>query len=373
MLTIMSKKTKWLSILAIIATMPYCRKSEHLHPLKNFEQVNLVANTAGYHAAHIDATLQNAWGIAFGPSGIAWVNANGSGLSELYDQTGAAPRAGVTIPSPKAASGGTPTGIVFNGTSDFKLGNGNPARFIFVGEDGIISGWNGGDAAMIAKNDFPDAIYKGVTLAVDGSSNFLYTANFKERKIDVYDNNWNEVSKPFADPNLPADYSPFNIQNIDNKLYVTYAKKIGDETDETAGPGAGIVDIYNPDGTLMKRFATGGALNAPWGIVKAPASFFEEQDGDDNDEDHSWKPGKEHDNNGSVILVGNFGDGRINAYNASGHFLGPLRAHGAPIVIDGLWGLSFAPATATAVNPNWLFFAAGPKDEADGLFGYIEK
>ena len=347
-------KTHYLVIVALAITIQACNKNDH--PLKDFHQVNLVANKSGYGAPRIDNSLTNAWGIAFGPSGIAWVNSNGNGLSELYDKTGTSIRPGVTIPSPESATG-APTGIVFNGTTDFKLPNGNPAIFIFVGEDGIISGWNGGPAALIVKNDFPDAIYKGVALANDGGANFLYTANFKERKIDVYDNNWNEVNKPFIDPNIPADYSPFNIQNIDSKLYVMYAKKIGEATDETAGPGNGFVDVYNPDGSLIRRFASRGALNAPWGIAKAPAGFFDEEN----------KTGV------NVILIGNFGDGRINVYSYNGMWLGALRSHGAPIKIEGLWGISFAPATATTVNPNWLFFAAGPNDEADGLFGYIEK
>ncbi|MDN3655387.1 TIGR03118 family protein [Ferruginibacter paludis] len=344
----------WL-ILALLITIQACKKNDH--PLKDFQQVNLVANKAGYGAANTDASLVNAWGIAFGPSGIAWVNANGTGLSELYNKTGASVRPGVTIPSPESNTGGTPTGIVFNGTTDFLLPNGKPALFIFVGEDGIISGWNGGNGAVIVKNDFPDAIYKGVALANDGGANFLYAANFKERKIDVYDKNWNEVTRPFADPGLPSEYSPFNVQAIDNKLYVMYAKKVGDATDETTGPGNGYVDIYNPDGTLVSRLASRGALNAPWGITKAPAVFFDQENKTD----------------AGVLLVGNFGDGRINAFAANGRFLGALRAHGAPIEIPGLWGLSFAPATATTVDQGWLFFAAGPNDEADGLFGYIEK
>lgn len=348
-------KMHYLLVFALLITIGACKKTDHL--LKNFKQVNLVANKTGYGMAKVDTTLINAWGIAFGPSGIAWVNANGTGLSELYNASGVSVRPGVTIPAPESNTGGTPTGIVFNGTTDFKLSNGKPAFFIFAGEDGIISGWNGGNGALIAKNDFPNAIYKGVALANDGGANFLYTANFKERKIDVYDKNWGEVTKPFADPNLPADYSPFNIQAIDNKLYVLYAKKIGDARDETVGTGNGYVDIYNPDGSLIKRLASRGALNAPWGIAKAPAIFFDEENTADGD----------------VILVGNFGDGHINAYGSNGRYLGALKSHGAPIVIPGLWGISFAPATATMVDPGWLFFAAGPNDEADGLFGYIEK
>lgn len=348
-------KAAGLIVTLLLLGLQGCKKNEQ--QLKDFHQVNLVANTANYSSAVTDPTLLNAWGIAFSPSGIAWVNANGSGLSELYTKTGSAPRPGVNIPAPEAATGGTPTGIVFNGTPDFILPNGKAAAFIFVSEDGIISGWNGGNNAVIVKDDSPNAIYKGLALANDGGSNFLYAANFKQRTIDVYDKNWTEVTRSFKDPGLPADYAPFNIQAIDNKLYVLYAKKIGDATDETAGPGNGFVDMFNPDGTMIKRFAGRGALNAPWGITKAPAVFF----GTDG------KP------EADVLLIGNFGDGKINAFESDGRWIGPLRAHGAPIVIPGLWGLSFAPVTATTVDPSWLFFTAGPNDEADGLFGYIQK
>ena len=337
----------------------FLNSCKHKGPiLSRYRQTNLVANKPGYGMAKIDTTLTNAWGIAFGPSGIAWVNANGSGLSELYDKNGTSIRPGVNIPGPEFPKGnpGSPTGIVFSGGADFKI-NGKPAYFIFVAEDGIISAWSGGNDAIIAKDESTNAIYKGVALAEDAGANFLYAANFKTRQIDVFDHSWNKVSRPFTDPLLPADYSPFNIQNIDNKLYVLYAKKIGDERDETTGAGFGIVDIYNPNGMFVQRFISNGALNAPWGIAKAPAVFFDDRDNDSED----------------MILVGNFGDGKINAYHLNGTLKGPLSSHETPIVIAGLWGISFAPSTATSIDPGKLFFAAGPAKEADGLFGFIEK
>ena len=355
-----------LVLFACLLISPGCKKPLHL---KGFEQVNLVANKAGYGATLVDPQFVNGWGIAFAPSGPAWVSANGTGLSFIFNALGAEVRPPVTIPSPAAATGGQPTGAVFNSsTTDFKLKNGNAARFIFAGTDGVISGWNTGNAAELVLNDAPDAVYTGLAIASDGTANFIYAANFKEHKIDVYDKDWQEVDKPFMDPSIPAGYSPFNIQNIGGKLYVMYAK-VGDDGDEEVGPGNGYVDIYNPDGSFVQRFISRGALNAPWGVAQAPADFF------DNSNDNANDNKGNHGNAGSpVILVGNFGNGHINAYNENGVFLGELLIHGKqPVVIDGLWGISFAPATATTVNPGWLFFAAGPGDEKDGLFGYISK
>jgi len=339
--------------LLVLITLQACRKFPHLSPFANdFQQVNLVANNSSYGATTVDPNLLNGWGIAFAPSGPAWVSSNGAGLSNIYNAAGAILRPGVTIPTNAAPTGGAPTGAVFNGTTGFKLSNGNPAKFIFVGEDGVISGWNAGNGAEVAKNNM-GAVYKGITLATDGGVPFLYVANFIGKRVEVYDTLWNAVSKPFWDPGIPSDYSPFNIQSINGKIYVIYAK-LGTGLDEAHGPGTGIIDIYNPDGSLVRRFVSHGALNAPWGITWTPASFWTTPN-----------------STGTIILVGNFGDGRINAYDEQGFLLGPLRSGGKPIVIDGLWGLSFAPITATSVNPDWLFFAAGPKDEADGLFGYI--
>lgn len=324
--------------------------------LKDFTQVNLVGDNQEYNPARIDPLLVNAWGIAFSPTGIAWISAEDAGVSDVYNSEGMQILPAVSIPSPDGATGGHPTGVVFNGTSDFNLPNSNPARFIFAGDEGVISGWNGGPAAIKKVNNSPTAGYFGLALAIDGINHFLYAANFNEGKIDVFDKNWIKVTKPFSDPNLPVAYSPFNIQAIDNLLYVMYAK-VGSDGSEIHHPGFGLVDIYNPDGSFVKRFISNGQLNSPWGIAKAPAGFYGSGFGDV----------------GATYLVGNFGDGRINAYNEDGIFLGQLRSHGNPIVIDGLWGISFAPTTATTVDPNRLFFNAGPDEETHGLFGYIIK
>ncbi len=346
-------------MIALFIITPGCNK----HPvkiLKDFNQVNLVANNDEYNAVRVDPAFINGWGIAFSPGGTAWVSVEGSGLSEVWDKDGNVVLPAVSIPSVgDAATGGHPSGQVFNSSSDFKLPNGNPARFIFAGLDGIISGWNGGPGAVTAIDDSPSgAVYAGIAIAQDGGANFLYVANFSAHKIDVYDKEWAEVDKPFSDPHLPPGYSPFNIQNIGGLLYVMYAK-VGSDGDEEKGPGNGYVDIYNPDGSLVKRFASKGTLNAPWGVAQASPGFFAEDD--------------EMANTHNAILVGNFGDGRINVYDESGRFIGQLRSKNKPLEIDGLWGISFAPATATTVNPNWLYFAAGPDGEEHGLFGYISK
>ena len=324
--------------------------------LKDFTQVNLVGDNDEYNPAHIDPNLINGWGISFPSSGPAWVSSEGAGLSVIYTGDGSTARPPVVIPPAGSAPSSHPTGQVFNPTTDFKLPNGNPARFIFATAEGGVSGWNTGNNAVRMINDPGDA-YLGIALAADGGNNFLYVANFSEGEIEVFDKNWAEVEgKEFDDPDIPAGYSPFNIQAIDGKLYVMYAKVNPEEGEEEPGPGLGFVDIFNPNGTLVKRFISNGQLNAPWGIAKAPIGF--------------WGEGSENTN---VFLVGNFGDGRINAFDEDGNFLGQLRQHGNPIIIEGLWGIAFAPSTSTALNRNWLFFAAGPDDEEHGLFGYIKK
>jgi uncharacterized protein (TIGR03118 family) len=321
--------------------------------LKDFMQVNLVGSNDEYDPVRIDPLMVNGWGIAFSPTGTIWISAEATGVSTVYNKDGNQQLPAVSIPSPGGATGGHPTGQVFNGGTGFRLPNGNPARFIFAGADGVVSGWNGGTAAIRKIDNSPASVYLGMAIARDGTKDFIYLANFSQGRIDVYDTAWQAVSKPFIDPTIPGGYAPFNIQNIDGKLYVMYAK-VGVGAEEP-GPGNGYVSIFNPDGSFIKRFASRGQLNAPWGVAKAPASFW----GDSPMTD--------------VILIGNFGDGRINAFDDNGNFLGQLRAHGEPIVIDGLWAISFAPTTATAINPNWLYFAAGPDDEEEGLFGYITK
>jgi uncharacterized protein (TIGR03118 family) len=334
---------------------------------KNFTQVNLVSNNSTYGAAHVDPLLLNAWGLAFTPNGFAWISANGANVSDIYTGEGAQVRPAVTIPSATGPTGGTPTGVVFNGSnSNFILPapNNQAARFIFASEDGIISAWNGGagNSAVIVKDNSATSEYKGLALATNNGASFLYAANFRTAKIDVFDKDYNAVWMQFNDPQLPSGFAPFNVQNVDGMLYVTYAK-VGPTGDDVAGMGNGFVDIYNTDGSLVRRFVSAGQLNSPWGIAKAPATFF----GDDNDGDQN------------IILIGNFGNGHINAFHSDGKFMGELAQHptpmhpDVPLVIEGLWAISFAPVTATSIDPNRLYFTAGPNDEQDGLYGYIKR
>jgi uncharacterized protein (TIGR03118 family) len=347
--------------------------ADHLHKNKNaekylrdFEQVNLVGSTAAYDPARIDATLVNAWGIAFSSGGTAWVNATGTGLSFVLNAEGVQGRLPVAVPSPGGPTGGLPTGIIFNGTTGFLLSNGQPARFIFVGLDGILSGWNAGtgNVAETISNKSATSVYTGLAFNADAGASFLYAANFRTGKIDVYNSKFEEVTdKPFVDPALPAGYAPFNIQSIGSNLYVLYAK-VGPDGRDVPGVGNGYVSIFNSNGQFIRRFTSRGRLNAPWGIALAPASFFTGDDQVAGGNSSSPEP---------AILIGNFGDGRIHAYATDGRLLGPLQAQGKPMVIEGLWALSFAPTTATAVDPNRLYFAAGPDEEEQGLFGYITK
>jgi uncharacterized protein (TIGR03118 family) len=289
-------------------------------------------------------------------------------VSALYDREGATVRPPVNVPSPNDTIGGNPTGIVFNGSSDFVLANGGAARFIFVGIDGVLSGWNqqAGNNAELVKNNSETSAYTGLTLdSVDGNK-YLYAADFRDNKITVWDGNFQPVtSMSFSDPEIPAGYAPFNVQSVEGWIYVTYAK-VGEDGEEEAGDGLGYVSIFKPNGDFVGRFASKGALNAPWGVAKAPAGFFSgvEKDWEDSTGGkHMAAPS---------ILVGNFGNGYINVYAANGTWLGTLKSRGKPIQIEGLWAITFPPATSD-IDPERLYFAAGPNDEVDGLFGYIIK
>lgn len=324
--------------------------------LKNFVQLNLVGNSISNKPLNIDPDLVNAMGISFPPSGPAWVSSEGKGLGSAYNLDGLKVGSPVDIPHALNTTTGHPTGHVYNPTNDFKLPNGNPAVFIFATSDGIISGWNLGSSAVKKIDSSSGASYLGVTLANDGSDFFIYAANFAQNRIDVFDENWNQVNtKPFIDPDLPAGYSPFNIQIIsDGKLYVMYARKDATGKREI-GPGHGYINIFNTNGTLLKRFASKGKLNAPWGITVAPAGFWGE---------FSLTQIT------NVILVGNNGDGHINAFDENGNFIGPLSTNGKAIEIDGLWGITFPPITG--LNRYYLYFAAGPNNGSGGLVGRIK-
>jgi uncharacterized protein (TIGR03118 family) len=323
----------------------------------SYKQTNLVADTGSYGAARVDPNLLNAWGIAVNPNGIVWISANHAGATVVYDSTGKTLLGPVAIPFHGVHRGGSPSGVIFNNTkstTEFIVpSNQKAAIFIFAGEDGTISAWAGGDSTVtVADRSSSNAVYKGIALANDGTDNFLYAANFKGGKIDVFDKSFTYVTnKPFADPNIPGGFGPFNIVNIGGQLYVAYAKlKAPDNMDDQAGAGNGFVDVFNPNGTLVKRFASQGVLNSPWGLAQAPAGFGLPL--------HS-------------ILVGNFGDGRINVYDSTGVLEGALGNNGMAIVIDGLWALDFPFNDNPKSDPNKLYFTAGPMEENHGLFGYL--
>jgi uncharacterized protein (TIGR03118 family) len=309
-----------------------------------------------------DPHIVNGWGLALSPTSPMWVADNGTGLSTIYTGLGGISSLVVTIPPAPGNTQGKPTGIVFNTTSlatpDFLIPpSGAISRFIFATEDGLIAAWSGGATAVQV---YPPgggtpagAVYKGLALANNGSANFLYATDFVGDKIDVFDKNFALVTSPggFVDPDLQKDFSPFNIQNINGHLFVTYAKREDGEADETAGPSLGIVDEFDANGVLLRRFTQRGRLNAPWGVALAPASF-----------------GKF----GGALLIGNFGDGTINAFDPqTAEFLGQLKGpDNRALKVDGLWGMVFGN-DHNNLSSTTLYFAAGPDDESHGAFGSI--
>ena len=369
------------ALAAVLAAQAFSCNKPDIDPkdLRDFKQVNLVANTKEYNPKTIDPTLQNGFGTAWSPTGIAWVNSVLGHVSELYNGEGGIVRPPVNIPSRTDSVGGFPCGIVFSGGKNFKLGNGF-ATFLFTSFDGVLSGWNGGNNALPLRKP-AGASYTGLAIATDKGRNLIYGANFGLKKIDVWDTAFSLVPMTFKDPTLPSDYSPYNIQAVDKYLFVMYSK-LGADGHGVNGAGLGFVSVFNTDGSFVKRFASRGTLNNPWGVTMAPASFLTDNDvnhGDDgggtNYKDNSGSSNdyKNHDPKDPVVLVGNFGDGRINVYSADGQYLGQLQSHKHPIVIEGLWALSFAPSTATSIDPKRLYFSAGPDNEADGVFGYLIK
>jgi uncharacterized protein (TIGR03118 family) len=327
-------------------------------PAGFYMQTNLVSDIAGM-APKIDPNLKNPWGIVASSSGPFWVSDNATGLSTLYNGSGTPQSLVVTIPPP---TGGTPPaapdGIVFNSTTGFTVTEGTKtgaSAFIFTTEDGTISGWSPSvdstNAILAVDHSTSGAVYKGLALDSTAAGNFLLATNFNAGKIDVFNQNFApaQLQGSFTDPNLPAGYAPFNVAIINNKVFVTYALQDSAKHDDVAGPGNGYIDVYDTNGNFLSRFASQGALNSPWGLALAPSNFGTFS----ND-----------------LLVGNFGDGHITAFDPNtGAMLGQMtNASGQPIVIDGLWGLSFGNGGQSGPT-NSLYFTAGPNDEADGLFG----
>jgi uncharacterized protein (TIGR03118 family) len=319
-------------------------------------------------ADHMDASLRNPWGIVFNPNGAVWIANNKTNTSTLYDGTGAKVSLGsfpeVHLP-PGSNGDAAPTGIVFNSSSDFPISQPGvqaaaPAAsvFIFAGENGTIMGWSPavslGNAFVAYDDKTGGAIYKGLALAQNGQGNFLYATDFHNGKIDVFDKTFARVTLTgsFKDGDLPQGYAPFGIRNIQGNLYVTFAKQDGNRQDDVPGAGFGFVDVFDANGSLIRRIATRGSLNAPWGIALAPADFGQFS---------------------NRLLVGNFGDGTIDAFDpATGAFLGQLHAtNGQVLKLDNLWGLNFGNGVL-GQQTNSLFFTSGPGAEQHGLYGRID-
>ncbi len=315
--------------------------------ISGYAQQNLVSDLPNV-AQLTDPGLVNPWGIVQGPTPF-WISDNGMGLSTLYTGAGAkislsGPDGGVTVPSPSGLGAtGTPTGVIFNGNASAFGG----APFIFSTEDGTIATWSGGAAAVQEVNNSPGSVYKGLATL----NNTLYATNFRTGQVDMFDSSF-ALAGSFTDPTVPAGYAPFGIAAFNNQLYVTFALQDGTKHDDVAGAGHGFVDIFNPDGTFVNRLISMGSLNSPWGLALAPSSFGQF---------------------GGDLLVGNFGNGWINAFNPmTGAFIGSLMdSNGNPIVNDGLWGLAFGNGSVGA-GTNTLYFTAGLDDEQHGLFGRID-
>jgi len=314
-------------------------------------QENLVSDQPGV-AQLTDPQLVNAWGMSRGVNTPVWVSDNGADVTTVYNGAVGNPESAVAKVLTVSIPGGAPTGQVFNDTGAFVLpGTSTPARFIFIGEDGDLSAWAGGPAATLVGHT-DGAVYKGLALAHTPSGPRLLAANFHANRIDVFDDTFAPVPAggTFTDPTLPAGYAPFNVAEIRGQIFVSYAKQDAEGEDDVAGPAHGFVDVYTTSGALVKRFATHGVLNSPWGMTIAPANFGQFS-GD--------------------LLIGNFGDGRIHAFDPNtGDVLGILRGtSGAPLAIDGLWALMVGDAVAG--GPNSVWFSAGPDEEAHGLLGVL--
>jgi uncharacterized protein (TIGR03118 family) len=327
---------------------------------------NLVTDDQSVNSAQItDTSLKNPWGISQSTGSPFWVSDNGTGVATLYQVnpiTNATtkmivgsppdPSGGVVIPPPGS---GTPTGQVFNAAGAAAF---NGDTFLFVSEDGTISGWRNalGTRAEILQSPDIANVYKGAALDTTGGHSYLLSANFRAGTIDVLkgDTAAPGLAGRFLDPNTPAGYAPFNIQVLGNRIYVTYALQDTAKHDDVSGPGHGFVTAFDLQGTLLGRIGSMGTLNSPWGLAIAPSSFT----GFAGD-----------------LLVGNFGDGTISVFNpnpATPGFLGQLTgADGKPITIDGLWGLTPGNDMSGGSSQN-IYFSAGPNEEANGLFGVLQ-
>lgn len=351
---------------------------------RNAYVVNKLVSDLKNGANFQDPVLQNAWGIAFSPAGSPfWIADNATGCSTLYAGDGTKVALQVSIPLPgnvvpatscqtvdphNPPTNAAPTGVIWNPSSAFVVPNTNlQASFIFATEDGTLSAWAGGlgnlnpplppnNAVIAVDNSATGAVYKGLAYGVNVHGFFLFATNFNAGTIDVFGpNGSNGLFTPattdggFTDPNIPAGYAPFGIENIDGNLFVSYALQNAAKHDDVSGPGHGFVDVFDTDGHLLRRFTSRGPLNSPWGMARASFAFGKFS-GD--------------------ILIGNFGNGKINVFTSRGRFIDELdRPNGKPLVIDGLWKLTLGGGRTSSSDT--LYFTAGPNDEKDGLFGTI--
>jgi len=347
---LIASRPGWIAMLSLLAIAALSLPA-------SAQKVNITNLTSDITAvgAFNDTNLVNPWGMSTAPSGPWWISDNNSGLSTLYIASGQPQGLVVTIPPASGSGTGSPTGTVYNAsTSDFKIHN-QATPFLFCTEDGTISGWYAATQAFIAVNNSGSgAVYKGMALASAAGKNYIYVTNFNAATVEVYDGTYtlhSFGSNSFVDSSIPSGYAPFNIQLVGSSLVVTYAKQNAAKHDDVPGPGNGYVDIYDTEGNLQRRLAHTLFLNAPWGVVQAPASFS----GFGND-----------------LLVGNFGSGAISAYNIStGAWIGNmLNVNDLPVQIDGLWGLTFGNGGSDGPT-NTLFFTAGPYGEIHGIFGSI--
>lgn len=310
--------------------------------LAQYQATYLTSDLAG-KAKHTDPLLKNAWGLAYSPGAPFWISDEASGYSTLYDGMGNPQSLQVKIPAATGTAPGTPTGIVYNGSTEFKIDTWTSV-FLFATLDGTISGWSAFDptTALIGVKT-AGAVYTGLAITSKTSGNSLFAADSANNKVDIFDGNFN-LTGSFTDPAIPAGFAPFGIQDIGGQVYVSFAS--------TSGASGGYIDIFTETGTLVKHFTHGKPLNQPWGFAVAPANFgtFSK----------------------ALLVSNNTSTGSINAYNlTTGKLMGTLsNSAGKALSISGLWGIEFGGGSSSNGQKNQLFFTAGPND-TDGYFGVI--
>jgi len=311
---------------------------------QHYVKTALVKNLAP--AKHVDPQLVNPWGLVYGPGSPFWISDAGSGLSTLYDGTGVKQSLVVTVPPASGTGKGSPTGIVYNGSSEFQIMNWTSA-FLFATLDGTISGWSHfapNNALIGVNNSGSGSSYTGLAITSKASGNFLYAADFANNKVDVYNGTFKFVTS-FTDKNLPVGFAPSGIQDIGGKVYVAFAA--------TNGGAGGYIDIFQENGVFVKTLISGAPLNQPWGFAVAPANFGPLSN--------------------TLLISNNTNTGTINGFNlTTGAFVGTMvNALGKPIIINQLWGIEFGGGTTANGKTNQLFFTAGPKNNLNGVFGVI--